>query len=106
MTPRRLHGEHGASLVLALMFLAVFGVLSVALLGFGDASVRADAGYRTQRARNLATDAALDGAINRVEQGPVDRSRPGDLHRRHLQPGEQPGPLLPARDRRDARRCR
>lgn len=63
---KRMAGERGTSLVLALMFLAVFGVLAIALLGFGDASVRATEGYRSQRARNLATDAALDGAINRV----------------------------------------
>ena len=81
MKQRRMHGEQGVSLVLALMFIGVFGLLSVALLGFGDASVRADAGYRSQRARNLATDAALDGAINRVAQGPDDRARPGDVQR-------------------------
>lgn len=71
MTRRRFHGEDGTSLVLALMFLAVFGVLSIALLGFGDASTRANNGYRTQRARNLATDGALDGAINRVKNDPA-----------------------------------
>jgi hypothetical protein len=68
---RRLGGERGTSLVLALMFLAVFGVLAIALLGFGEASVRATEGYRAQRARNLATDAALDGAINRVSHDPA-----------------------------------
>jgi hypothetical protein len=70
MNQRRFHGERGASLVLALLFLAVFGSLAVAMLGFGDASVRANNGYRSQRARNLATDAALDGAINRVRKDP------------------------------------
>ena len=62
----RLHGERGASLLIALVFLAVFGIVTVAILGFGDASLRASQGYRTQRAVNYATDAALDGAINRV----------------------------------------
>jgi hypothetical protein len=62
----RLHGERGASLVIALVFLSVFGIVTVAILGFGDASLRASQGYRTQRAANYATDAALDGAINRV----------------------------------------
>ena len=70
-TVRRLHGEAGTSLVLALMFLAVFGVLSIALLGFGDTTMRASDAYRSQRARNLATDAALDGAINRVQHDPT-----------------------------------
>ena len=62
----RLHGERGASLVIALVFLAVFGLVTVAILGFGDVSLRASRGYRSQRAANYATDAALDGAINRV----------------------------------------
>ena len=61
-----LHGERGASLVIALVFLSVFGIVTVAILGFGDASLRSSQGYRTQRAANYATDAALDGAINRV----------------------------------------
>jgi hypothetical protein len=62
----RLEGEHGATLVLALAFLAIFGLLTVAILGFGDASFRATAGYRSQRAANYSADGALDGAVNRV----------------------------------------
>lgn len=80
MNQRRVHGERGASLVLALMFLAVFGTLAVAMLGFGDASVRAENGYRSQRARNLATDAALDGAINRVRKDPSIGRDPATFH--------------------------
>ncbi|MGZ7027172.1 MAG: hypothetical protein ACXVJ4_16710 [Acidimicrobiia bacterium] len=61
-----LHRESGATLVLALAFLAIFGLLIVAVLGFSDASFRAAAGYRSQRASNYGADGALDGAINRV----------------------------------------
>ncbi len=62
----RMRGERGTSLVIAMMFLSVFGLVSIAILGFGDVSLRATAGYRTQRAQNYATDAALQAAINRV----------------------------------------
>jgi hypothetical protein len=58
-------------LVLALLLVSVFGVLAVAMVGFGETSARTLAGYRAQRARNLATDAALDGAVNRTRKDPT-----------------------------------
>jgi hypothetical protein len=62
----RLRGERGTSLVIAMAFMSVFGLISVFVLGFGDVSLRATEGYRAQRSRNYATDAALQAAINRV----------------------------------------
>jgi len=64
---RRINGEGGATLVLALAFLAVIGLMAIAVIGFGDASIRATSGYRTDRGRNYAADGALDAAINKAK---------------------------------------
>ena len=57
---RQTHGERGASLVIALVFISVFGLMLWALSGFADTNVRSTGGYRSQRATNYATDAALE----------------------------------------------
>ncbi len=67
---RRIHGERGASLIIALVFISVFGLILGALSGFADTNVRAGGGYRSQRATNYATDSALDSAVNRVAHTP------------------------------------
>ncbi len=66
-TESRMRGERGTSLVIAMSFLSIFGLISVVILGFGDVSLRATEGYRSERARNYATDAALQAAINRTK---------------------------------------
>jgi len=67
---RQTHGERGASLIIALVFISVFGLILGALSGFADTNVRATGGYRSQRATNYATDAALESAVNRVAKTP------------------------------------
>jgi hypothetical protein len=69
---RRLRGERGTSLIIALVFIAVFGLLLSALLTFTDTSSRATGAYRSQRSVNYATDAALDAAVNRAAHGKID----------------------------------
>lgn len=73
----RMRGERGTSLVIAMSFLSIFGLISIAILGFGDVSLRATEGYRKQRAHNYATDAALQAAINRVRHDPAIGRDPG-----------------------------
>src|SRR4249919_906092 len=73
----RMRGERGTSLVIAMLFLSIFGLISIAILGFGDISLRATAGYRLQRAQNYATDAALQAAINRVRNDSAIGRDPG-----------------------------
>ncbi|MGZ4754366.1 MAG: hypothetical protein ACXWA9_05650, partial [Acidimicrobiia bacterium] len=67
---RRTHGERGASLIMALVFISVFSLLLAGLAKFSDANLLASGGYRSQRATNYATDAALDAAVNRVAHDP------------------------------------
>ena len=67
---RRSHGERGASLVLALVFISVFGLLLAGLSEFTGANSIATRGFRSQRAANYAADAALDAAVNRVRNDP------------------------------------
>ena len=97
----RLHGERGASLVIALVFLSVFGIVTVAILGFGDASLRASQGYRTQRAANYATDAALDGAINRVRHDTTIGRDPAVFTADMCNPANNQSRVPTARDEHD-----
>jgi hypothetical protein len=62
--------ERGATLVMALVFLSVFGLLVGTLLALNDTNSRTAAAYRDVRGRNHAVDAALDGAINKVKRDP------------------------------------
>jgi hypothetical protein len=66
VTRGRVEGERGASLVLALAFLALFGVFIVALLGFAEASFRATVGVHDQGMAQYAASSAVDTAIQRV----------------------------------------
>lgn len=63
---RRTHGERGASLLIALVFISVFGLILIALGNFAGTGSTASGAFREQRAANYATDAALDAAVNRV----------------------------------------
>lgn len=64
---RRLKDERGASLVIALAFIAIFGVVIGSLLQFNSTNSLTHATYSQLRARNYAVDGALDGAINKVK---------------------------------------
>jgi hypothetical protein len=63
---RRTHGERGASLVIALVFISVFGLILIALGNFAGTGSATSGAFREQRATNYATDAALEAAVNRV----------------------------------------
>jgi len=60
----RCRGERGATLVLVLVILAVFGLVLVAVASFGATEIRAGVAYRTQRQRAVAAEGAVNGAIN------------------------------------------
>ena len=65
--PDRLRrGERGASLVIALVFISVFGLILIALGNFASTGSASSGAFREQRATNYATDAALEAAVNRV----------------------------------------
>lgn len=64
MRPRR--GEEGGALILALVFLSLFGLVIGSLLTFSSTGLRATAAVRDQRDRLYAADGAVDVAINRV----------------------------------------
>ena len=59
----RLHGEDGASLLIALAFLSLFGLLVPALLNLGITDLEATGRLREQRTDVYTADGATDGAI-------------------------------------------
>jgi hypothetical protein len=67
---RRTHGERGTSLIIALVFISVFGLMLAALGSFSEGNNLATGAYRSQRAANYATNAALDAAVNKVAHDP------------------------------------
>jgi hypothetical protein len=75
-TPRRQPGERsreaGASLVLVLMMITVFGVILAALAAQAETGVRSTSGIRKQRIDQYAAAGAIDGAINYLR---ADRTR-------------------------------
>ncbi len=93
-TGLRMRGERGTSLVIAMAFLSIFGLVSVAILGFGEVSLRATAGYRAQRAQNYATDAALQAAINRVRNDTGIGRDPGVYSSDLCNPANTTTPLI------------
>jgi hypothetical protein len=62
-TAQRGAGEDGATLILALAFLAAFSLLIPALMGLGSASLAQTSRLQEQRAEVYAADAATDGAL-------------------------------------------
>jgi hypothetical protein len=63
---RRLGRDEGSVLVMALVFLSLFGLLVAAVLSFADASLRSTLSTRDQRGKVYNSDGAADGAINYV----------------------------------------
>jgi hypothetical protein len=59
-----LRDQDGQALVLALAFLAFFGLVIAALLSFAGANVLATSQLREQRSETYAADGATDAAIN------------------------------------------
>src|SRR3954454_17803130 len=65
--PERLRrGERGASLVIALVFISVFGLILLALGDFATTGSKATGALREQRATNYPTDSALESAGTRL----------------------------------------
>ncbi len=69
-------GEQGATLVMVLVILAVFGLVLMAVASFGATEIRAGVAYRTQRQRAVAAEGAVNGAINYL-RGDAERGRQG-----------------------------
>lgn len=65
-TTRRLQGQRGASLVIALVLMLVLGVVLAAVLAFVKTNYKATEAYRQQRVQRYAGDAAMESAINYV----------------------------------------
>lgn len=63
---QRLQGERGSSLIIAMCFLLVIGLVVSALAGFAFANLSATKAYRSQRAERYAGDAALQAGINYI----------------------------------------
>ena len=68
--PRRMQGEDGASLILALAFLIVFAVLIPAILDLGTTNVLSTTKLKSQRSTSYEADGAMDGAIQYLRLHP------------------------------------
>ena len=64
---QRTRGDAGSALVLALIFVSIFGLVTTALLSFGFVGERTDGVVRGERDARYAADGALDGAIQRYQ---------------------------------------
>ncbi|MFA5890349.1 MAG: hypothetical protein WDA27_05290 [Actinomycetota bacterium] len=62
----RAGSEEGMALVLALVFLSLFGIAIASLLGFAEASFRTTIAVREQRAAVYAAEGAVQGGINSI----------------------------------------
>ena len=71
MAARRCRGERGASLVLALGFLALCGVLIPAIVNLAGTNLAGTSRLHTQRSDLYAADGAVDGAIQYLRQNPA-----------------------------------
>jgi len=67
MSKRRRNGERGSALVIALVFIALFGLLSAALLSFGFSGERTQTVVTGSRDARYAADGAVEGAIRRYQ---------------------------------------
>ncbi|MET0885936.1 MAG: hypothetical protein ABWX92_05740 [Mycetocola sp.] len=67
---RRMHGEDGVSLILALGFLMAFGLLIPAILSLGTTNLAATSRLHEQRDTIYTADAATDGAIQYLRKFP------------------------------------
>ena len=68
MAARRCRGERGASLVIALGFLALCGVLIPAIVSLAGTNLAGTSRLHTQRSDLYAADGAVDGAIQYLRQ--------------------------------------
>jgi hypothetical protein len=59
-------GDEGSALVLALVFLSLFGLFVAVLLSFAQTSLRTTVAVRDQRRVSFAADGGVDGAINHI----------------------------------------
>ena len=66
VTTKRMHGQRGASLVIALAMLLVLGVVLSAVLAYANTNSRVSNTYRKQRVDRYAGDGALEAGINYV----------------------------------------
>lgn len=76
-TARRCRDEAGTALVLALVFLSLFGVFVAVILSFADTGVRTTIALRDHDGRRYAADGAVDGALLYVRDDAV-RGREGE----------------------------
>src|SRR6185436_2696825 len=60
--------ERGASMILLLAMIAMFGVLMVAIGGQGQTAVQSSAGIRTERNNQYDAASAMEGAINTLRK--------------------------------------
>ena len=65
----RAHGEEGAALELALLFMIATALIVTVLLGFSSTSARATVTTRTTRGTDYDADAAMQAAIATVRVG-------------------------------------
>src|SRR5829696_7766685 len=72
----RMRGERGASMVIVLTMIVVFGILMVAIGGQGQAGLLASNGVRSERGSQYAASGAMDGAINSM-RGTITKGRYG-----------------------------
>jgi hypothetical protein len=68
-SPRRAHGEDGAALELALLFMIATALIVTVLLGFASTSSQATVVTRTSRGKDYDADAAMQAAIATVRVG-------------------------------------
>ena len=61
------HDDEGSALVMALLFLALFGLLVGGLLSLTQTNLKATAVIRSNAATSYTANAAVDGAINAVQ---------------------------------------
>jgi hypothetical protein len=66
----RANDESGAIIVLALAFLTVIGVLTVALITFARVGAVSTTSYRIERTRRYAADSALQSTVQRLAMNP------------------------------------
>jgi hypothetical protein len=69
---RRDHGDAGSALVMALLFVSMFGLVTAALLTFGFAGERTQQVVTGSRDQRYAADGAIDGAIKRFQRMQAD----------------------------------
>lgn len=66
----RVDDERGAIIVLALAFLSVIGVLTVALITFARVGAVSTTSYRIERTRRYAADSGLQSTVQRLAMNP------------------------------------